>query len=180
MRSAATFMPGYAAAFVLLFLFCSVSRRASSAGADDHTDWEVVRSMGQTFDGPDVGQTWGELLLMGIDFADAKRGVIGGFNDPTELLFNNRFQGMVGYTGDGGKTFKFIKTRKNIFGVDHGAGDTFWAVGHSKLLLRSDDAGKTWKEVRGFEPLLPRHDTVELLRCGTRHHRRDQPQAACH
>jgi len=134
---------------IVFLLLCCASRRAVPAPADQDPGWEVARSMGQTFDGPDVGQTWGELLLMGIDFADKKRGVIGGFNDPTELLFNNRFQGMVGYTEDGGKTFKFIKTRTNVLAVEHGAGDTFWAVGYNKLLLRTDDAGKTWKEVRG-------------------------------
>ena len=134
---------------IVLFLLLCISRRTVAAQEDGDKGCEVVRSMGQTFDGPDVGATWGELLLMGIDFADEKRGVIGGFNDPTELLFNHRFQGMVGYTEDGGRTFKFIKTRANIWAVSHGAGDTFWAAGHRNLVMRSDDAGKTWKEIRG-------------------------------
>jgi len=134
---------------VLAMVGCGVALFAGAARGADGGDWQLVRSMAQTFDGPGAGQTHGEMLLMGIAFKDKKRGVIGGFNDPTELRFNNRFGGIVGYTEDGGRTFKFIKTPQNVWTVTHAGGDTFWAVGYRNLLMCTGDAGKTWKKVRG-------------------------------
>ena len=139
---------------VLVVLCCVLLLPAVGRGGEKG-DWQLTRWMGQSFDGPNAGRSWGEMLLMGVDFADARRGVIGGFNDPTELRFNHRHSGMLGYTRDGGRTFKFIKTRKQIFAVTHGGGDTFWAAGYGNLVMRSRDAGATWKTVRGAAVGMP-------------------------
>ncbi|HUS59047.1 MAG TPA: YCF48-related protein [Planctomycetota bacterium] len=123
-----------------------------AAFASEGPGCTLVRSMADTFSGADVGSTWGQLLLMGIDFADAKRGVAAGFNDPTEIRFNGRFSGLLGWTEDGGRTFTVSKvggrgqSKGPLWTVRHASGDTFWAAGYGGLVMRSDDAGRTWKE----------------------------------
>ena len=123
-----------------------------AAFASEGPGCSLVRSMADTYSGPDVGSTWGQLLLMGIDFADAKRGVAAGFNDPTEIRFNGRFSGLLGWTEDGGRTFTVSKvggrgqSKGPLWTVRHASGDTFWAAGYGGLVMRSDDAGRTWKE----------------------------------
>ena len=130
------------------FLTVLVLAGCTAAGAAQEGDWRLVRSMRDTFDGPDVGAAYGQLLLMGIDFADANRGVIGGFNDPTEIRHQGRAEGMLGYTTDGGRTFRTRKTRSHVWTVGHAAGEVFWAAGVG-LVMRSNDGGRTWKRIRG-------------------------------
>ena len=135
-----------------LLVFLAATAWPAAASAGEEPGCTLVRSMADTFSGPDVGTTWGQLLLMGIDFADAKRGVVAGFNDATEIRFNNRFSGLLGLTDDGGRTFKVTKvggqgqSKGPLWTVRHAAGDTFWAAGYNGLVMRSDDAGRTWKE----------------------------------
>jgi|GEM_PF-3085852 len=145
MDSIARFLPTCA---IVLVLLCCSFLSVPAARCEENTDWELVRSMTDTFDGPDVGDTWGQLLLTGIDFADPKRGVISGFNDATEIRHNGRTEGMVGYTEDGGRTFHTIKTKSNMWTAHHAGGDTFYVAGVGQL-MRSDDAGKTWKNIGG-------------------------------
>jgi len=132
---------------LLAFFFCTLLF-STAVRSEEQTNWKLVRSMTDTFDGPDVGDTWGQLLLTGIDFADAKRGVISGFNDATEIRHNGRTQGMIGYTEDGGRTFHTIKARSNMWTAHHAGGDTFYVAGIG-VLMRSNDAGKTWKNIDG-------------------------------
>jgi len=133
----------------LVFL---VSAWLATASAGEEPGCALVRSMADTFRGQDVGTTWGQLLLMGIDFVDAKRGVVAGFNDSTEIRFNNRFSGLLGWTDDGGRTFTVSKVggpgqpKGPLWTVRRAAADTFWAAGYGGLVIRSDDAGRTWKE----------------------------------
>ena len=128
-------------------LIASVLLSTTAAWAAQPADWELVRSMKSTFTGPDVGEAYGHLLLMDVAFADANRGVIGGFNDPSDIRHHTGAEGVVGYTADGGRTFHTLKTKSHIWAVGHEAGGSFWALGPG--VLRSDDAGKTWERAGG-------------------------------
>jgi len=128
---------------------CCLILLATPAQCAENADWQLVRSMTDTFDGPDAGDTWGQLLLMGIDFADAQHGVIGGSNDATELRHNGDAEGMLGYTADGGQTWQSVGTPtiEWLHRIEVVDPKTFLVAGSRGTILRSTDGGRTWAKM---------------------------------
>ena len=130
----------------------------------------AVGSMGTILHTPDGGKTWAsqhereDVNLNGVSFVDEKNGwIVGEF-------------GTILHTSDGGKTWveqkpKTLFAQKDdpwadvplaLYGVKFIDQSRGWVVGMEGVLLRTEDGGKTWMDLRSTYTVKTPFYAVEI------------------